>query len=338
MPESIFTSQTPSTADSNNPAGQRALGVVFSAAVAGSVIGVRWYAPTTPVANPVGSLWSPTAANPNASTGTQLNSATIAVSTPETWNSFIFAAATPIAAGTPYTVVIWTPDHYTFSGPDPFPITNGNLTAYSSAAAGNGRFENGVAAGAYPGNGSSGFNFFVDVLFVANTDLTLTGQPGAAGPDGVPATLTLGSVLTGQPGQPGPDGAPATLVRGGVLTGQPGQPGPDGAPAALTRGAVLTGQPGQPGPDGIPAAFTRGGVLTGQPGQPAPAGTPAAFTLGAAAVVLSGQPAGPAGAGTPTTFTGTTPAKIPELGGTVTVAGLGGTVTVAGLGGTVELI
>jgi hypothetical protein len=166
MPQSILTSQTPATADSNSPAGQRVLALVFSADVAGYVVGVRWFSPTVAATSaPVGMVWQPTAANPNATTATLLASKTFGAITDGAWNSVLFDTPVLIAPNTPYAVGVWTPDHYTFSNPDPWPITNGRLTAYSNATSGNGRFENGVISGSYPTTGSAGYNFFVDVLF-----------------------------------------------------------------------------------------------------------------------------------------------------------------------------
>jgi hypothetical protein len=166
MPQSILTSQTPATGDSNSPAGQRVLALVFSADVAGYVVGVRWFSPTVAATSaPVGMVWQPTAANPNATTATLLASKTFGAISDGAWNSVLFDTPVLIAPNTPYAVGVWTPDHYTFSNPDPWPITNGRLTAYSNAASGNGRFENGVVSGSYPTTGSAGYNFFVDVLF-----------------------------------------------------------------------------------------------------------------------------------------------------------------------------
>jgi hypothetical protein len=211
--------------------------MVFSASVAATVTGVRWYAPTTAVSGPIGSLWAPTAANPAAATGSQLVSKTFGAITPGAWNSVLFDTPVPISANTPYTAVVWTPANYTFSSPDPWPLTNGHLTAYSSAAAGNGRFQNGAASGSYPSSGSAGFNFFVDVLVVAQsavvglvteTDTALPLGRGKSRALGV-ATETDIAVAFGT-GLHGPVGARI------VSTTRPGRIVSTTRPGRITRG------------------------------------------------------------------------------------------------------
>lgn len=166
MAESIFTSQTPATPNAND--GASTLGTVFTVAVAGTIDGCRWFAPTSAPSGTVQALlyrWDSDVA------GTLLAQTNFGVISTGTWNTVNYAVPIAVVPGQRYVTCIFTENQYAFtnfvftSGP----IVNGNLTAIQDIpSAHNGKFIQN-ATPAYPTGTFRESNYFADVLFTAST-------------------------------------------------------------------------------------------------------------------------------------------------------------------------
>jgi len=184
-PCTLFGNSTPTTADSG-PDSSVELGVRFSASVAGTVSGIRFYKSTANTGTHVGNLWS--------NTGTLLATATFTNETASGWQTVNFSSPVAITAGTYYVASYFSPvGHY--SEDDGYFTTsyiNTPLTAPQDGVAG--------ADGAYTYGGSSAFpasdwdsaNYWVDLVFT--TSSTTAGLSSVAVN---PTSVTGGTSSTG---------------------------------------------------------------------------------------------------------------------------------------------
>jgi hypothetical protein len=156
--QSLFAaSATPATIDVNDTNSVE-LGMKFTASTSGSVTGVKFYKGAQNTGTHTGSLWT--------STGTLLATTTFTNETASGWQTANFASAVPITAGTTYVISYHSGGHYSVSN-NYFtaPVTNGPLTAPSSASSGgNGLFAYGTTS-AFPSSTFNSSNYWVDVLF-----------------------------------------------------------------------------------------------------------------------------------------------------------------------------
>jgi hypothetical protein len=155
---SLFsTSTVPGTVTVNDPNSVE-LGVKFTAANAGTVIGMRFYKGSQDTGTHTGELWS--------STGNLLASVTFANETASGWQSVTFNNPVAIAANTTYIVSYHANGYYSADGNFfAAAYTNGPLTAPASASAGgNGVYAYGGVA-AFPSNTYNASNYWVDVIF-----------------------------------------------------------------------------------------------------------------------------------------------------------------------------
>lgn len=137
------------------------LGVKFTPSVNGTVTGVRFYKQGSMSGTHVGRLW-------NNGSGPQITSATFQSETASGWQSVTFGSPVSVTAGTTYVAsvsmndgrYIATGSYFTSS------VTNGPLTAPSSASSGGNGVFNG-SAGSYPNNTSNSTNYWIDVSFFA---------------------------------------------------------------------------------------------------------------------------------------------------------------------------
>ncbi|WP_245410990.1 N,N-dimethylformamidase beta subunit family domain-containing protein [Microvirga flavescens] len=137
------------------------LGMKFQASAAGTVIGIRFYKGTGDIGTHQGHLW--------AENGTLLATATFANETVSGWQTALLASPVTLTPGTTYVVSYHSNGHYAAT-PNYFTaaITNGPLSAPSSASAGgNGVYAYG-ASGSFPANAYQATNYWVDVLFTAS--------------------------------------------------------------------------------------------------------------------------------------------------------------------------
>ncbi|ODT82135.1 MAG: Mo-co oxidoreductase dimerization domain protein [Pelagibacterium sp. SCN 64-44] len=138
---------TPYDSDSNPVT----LGVSFSAAESGSIVGLRYYKGVGNAGQHVGSLWT--------STGTLLATATFTNETASGWQTVIFDTPVSIVAGATYVASYFgtlgyavTADYFTT------PHSRGALTAT------NGWFTY-ASQNAFPTTASAGSNYWVDVIY-----------------------------------------------------------------------------------------------------------------------------------------------------------------------------
>lgn len=154
---SLFADKTPSNPSAND-SGSVELGVQFTPSVAGSVTAIKFYKGTGNTGTHKGSVWS--------STGTRLGTVTFAGETGSGWQTATLTTPVPLTAGTSYVVSYLAPKgHYsTTASYFSQPATSGPLTA---PASGNGRYLYG--AGGFPTNSYNATNYFVDLVFKADT-------------------------------------------------------------------------------------------------------------------------------------------------------------------------
>ena len=134
------------------------LGVKFSAASAGNIIGMRFYKGPQNTGAHTAHLWS--------STGSLLASATFANETASGWQTVTFASPVAIAANTTYIASYHSNGFYSANGNFfATAYTNGPLTAPASApSGGNGVYAYGSSV-SFPSNTFNATNYWVDVMF-----------------------------------------------------------------------------------------------------------------------------------------------------------------------------
>lgn len=204
-PVTIFSSSAvPGTADAND-SNSVELGVKIRVSVAGFITGVRFYKGTLNTGTHIGNLWT--------STGTLLATATFSNETSSGWQQVNFASAVAINANTTYIASYFAPKgEYSFdanfftSG-----VTNGPLRALANGEDGaNGVFNYGSSS-SFPSQASNGSNYWVDVVFIANS-----AGPPVANNDSY--STAQGQALTvAAPGVLGndtsPSGKPLTAIK-----------------------------------------------------------------------------------------------------------------------------
>ncbi|MFK4577978.1 DUF4082 domain-containing protein [Bradyrhizobium ottawaense] len=155
---SLFSSNpTPSIVSANDQSSVE-LGVKFQASTAGDILGLRFYKGPNNTGTHVADLWS--------STGTLLATATFTNETASGWQQVNFGTPVTIAAGTTYIASYHTAGNYS-ADPNLFAssVTNGPLTAPSSASSGgNGVYAYGSGS-LFPTNTFNATSYAVDVLF-----------------------------------------------------------------------------------------------------------------------------------------------------------------------------
>lgn len=157
---SLFSSNpTPSVVTVNDPNSVE-LGMKFQASATGDITGLRFYKGPSNTGTHVADLWS--------STGTLLATATFTNETASGWQQVNFATPVTITAGTTYIASYHTAGNYS-DDPNLFAssVTNGPLTAPSSASSGgNGVYAYGSGS-LFPTNTFNATSYAVDVLFRA---------------------------------------------------------------------------------------------------------------------------------------------------------------------------
>lgn len=155
---SLFSSNpTPSMVTVNDP-NPVELGMKFQASTSGDITGLRFYKGPSNTGTHVADLWS--------STGTLLATATFTNETASGWQQVNFATLVTITAGTTYIASYHTAGNYS-ADPNLFAssVTNGPLTAPSSASSGgNGVYAYGSGS-LFPTNTFNATSYAVDVLF-----------------------------------------------------------------------------------------------------------------------------------------------------------------------------
>jgi hypothetical protein len=155
---SIFELGTPPTVDAGD-GGSTVLGVKFTADVAGSVTGVRFYKASTNTGTHVGALWS--------AAGTLLGQGTFSGESASGWQTVTFATPVSITAGTTYVASYLAPNgHYSVAsaGFGSGPVDNAPLHALADSVSPNGLYAY-SASSVFPLSSFNATNYWVDVLF-----------------------------------------------------------------------------------------------------------------------------------------------------------------------------
>ena len=158
---SLFSASSTPTQTNLNDGQQLELGVKFQSNVGGDITGIKFYRSANDNGQNVVDLWS--------STGTKLATATFTNTTASGWQTVNFTTPVTITANTTYVASYHTTGAYVAT--DAFfnnAVTNGPLTAQSSAAAGgNGVYAYGGSAttGLFPSNTYDSANYYADVIF-----------------------------------------------------------------------------------------------------------------------------------------------------------------------------
>ena len=151
-------SATPGTVTENDPSAVD-LGVKFQASTNGTIIGIRFYKGPQNTGTHIGDLWT--------TSGTLLASATFSNETASGWQQVNFSSPVSITASTTYIASYQTNTGF-YSEDDNYfanPLTNGPLTAPSSASSGgNGVYAYG-SSNPFPNNTFNASNYWVDVVF-----------------------------------------------------------------------------------------------------------------------------------------------------------------------------
>ncbi|MET4329771.1 VCBS repeat-containing protein [Bradyrhizobium sp. i1.15.2] len=151
------TDPTPSVVTANDPNSVE-LGMKFLASSSGDIVGLRFYKGPSNTGTHVADLWS--------STGTLLATATFSNEAASGWQQVSFSTPVTIAAGTTYIAAYHTAGNYS-ADPNLFAssVTNGPLTAPSSASSGgNGVYAYGSGS-LFPTNTFNATSYAVDVVF-----------------------------------------------------------------------------------------------------------------------------------------------------------------------------
>ncbi|MDQ0322363.1 VCBS repeat-containing protein [Pararhizobium capsulatum DSM 1112] len=158
---SLFSASSTPALTSLNDGSQLEVGMKFTSSVAGEVIALKFYRSASDTGSNVVNLWT--------STGTNLANATFTNTAASGWQTVTLATPVAITGGTTYVASYHTTGAYVAT--DNFfttPVTNGPLTAPSSATAGgNGVYAYGgtSAIGIFPDQTFASANYYADVVF-----------------------------------------------------------------------------------------------------------------------------------------------------------------------------
>ncbi len=204
---SLFAaSSTPATITENDSSALE-LGVKFQATSPGKVIGVRFYKGPQNTGTHVGNLWS--------SSGALLATVTFTNETASGWQQATFSNPVTLAPGATYVVSYHTNGFYSADG-NYFAnaITNGPLTAPSSAASGG----NGVYAysssSVFPTSSYNAANYWVDVAFavagaLGNQSPTANNDSGFITPENTALQISASALLANDTD---PNGYPLSIT------------------------------------------------------------------------------------------------------------------------------
>ncbi len=192
-PASLFgPGATPGTITENDPQAVD-LGVKFQASTSGEITGIRFYKGPQNTGTHIGDLWS--------SSGTLLASATFTNETASGWQQVNFSSPVSITAGTTYIASYEAPVGEYSADANYFAnaLTNGPLTAPSSAASGgNGVYAYG-SANPFPSSTFNATNYWVDVVFAPNAALAFTVPAAITGTAQESAVLSAVNGTTNDP-------------------------------------------------------------------------------------------------------------------------------------------
>ena len=165
------TGATPAQSDSGDGTAVE-VGVKFKSDQSGVITGIRFYKSSKNTGTHVGSLWT--------ASGTKLASATFSNESSTGWQQVTFSDPVPVNANNTYVASYFAPaghtavdEGYMFNDPAPGPYTTATMDSPPLHAL---RNSNGTINGVYrdatsgfPTKGANASNYWVDVMFTANT-------------------------------------------------------------------------------------------------------------------------------------------------------------------------
>jgi hypothetical protein len=180
------SSTTPAVIDSGDSHSAE-LGVRFTADSPAYLTGIRFYKAITNLGAHVGHLWS--------NTGTLLGTATFPSETASGWQQGYFATPVWVDANTPYVASYFAPDgHYSATGN--YFATSGTdsppLHALANGIDGTNGIYTYTTTGAFPATSFQATNYWVDVLYAAQT-YSISGSITGVGGAGATVTLSGGT-------------------------------------------------------------------------------------------------------------------------------------------------
>ena len=167
MAETVFTNQVPSLPNASDNGTDYELGMKFQSAKPGQISAIRFWKASSETGTHIGRIWAATG-------GTPLVTTTFSNETTSGWQQQALSSPLTIQANTTYVVSVNTNGFFadTRSGLASS-VVNGDL---STVADGN----NGVygSPSTFPTNSYGNSNYFVDIVFTANTTSTITKVSG----------------------------------------------------------------------------------------------------------------------------------------------------------------
>ncbi len=264
MPQSLFTAQTPVTTDANDGAPGIITATTFEVSETGVVTHVRFFSSLTIGGTYTGALHQVTDDDdPGPGVGTLLGSGVAGVAPSSgAWNTIALSSPVAVSPGSLYRVALHNSDGRYVASANGFfgsgSLVNGSLTAPGDGSAifggalRNGTFEYTGSATAYPNGFFASAAYFVDVVFVPDSETADVDIEGAI--TAPAATLSSSIALTDLVS--GSLTAPAATLSA-TLTEAAESSGALTAPAA-TLSATLSVAPAVSGALTAPAATMSG--------------------------------------------------------------------------------
>jgi hypothetical protein len=190
-PFTLWSASTTPTVITDPDTNAVELGLKFRSDVAGSLAGVRFYKSASNTGTHVGNLWS--------STGTLLATANFSGESASGWQQVNFGTPVAINANTTYVVSYHTNVGHYSADNNYFATTGVNNAPLHALAEGvdghNGVYAYG-ASSAFPNQGATATNYWVDVVFVANVVVpTVISQTPAANAVNVATTSSVKAIF-----------------------------------------------------------------------------------------------------------------------------------------------
>ncbi|MFC4069676.1 DUF4082 domain-containing protein [Actinoplanes subglobosus] len=200
------------------------LGVKFQASTDGELVGIRFYQGPGNTGTHQVSLWQ--------ANGSKVDSAVVPNSTETGWRTAYFEQPADIVAGTTYVASYFAPNgNYAFDGAYfAEPITRGPLSA---AGGNNGVYRYGDSE--FPSQSYNATNYWVDPLFVSDTDVPVTPSPSTTSASPSPS-VTSPSPSPSPSVPESPSASPSAEPSGSPSTSPSTSPSPSTPTPATTYG------------------------------------------------------------------------------------------------------
>ena len=242
--ESLWSSSdTPASASSTDP-NSVDVGVSFQSAVAGQVLGVKFYKGASNTGTHIGYLWS--------SAGKLLSSVTFTNETATGWQEADFSTPVNIDSNTSYVVSYLAPNGHYAETQNYFTSShsNGDLTAAKdSATTPDGVYS--YTKGSFPKTSYKATNYWVDVVFTAvQTTTTPSPSPSTASPSPSASASSSPSSSPSQSPSSSPSSSPSASPSSTATVPSTGYVQPGSVGYLGDKNALTVYQPGGSAPSG----------------------------------------------------------------------------------------